>query len=194
MSSICSLDWVRPISSLAKDDSSQANESNLPPAALSSSTSSARPKPRLGRATTAADLYGNKGKSVPLNPRSSDVLQSSIGDCHVLASLMSLADQKPAQIRRAISYNDRTHNFAVTLHHEKSGIFGINRHPTKTVINVTQQDLADNIARGGGGMNADLSSPAWVTLMETALAKSLDHNWSNGLDEGYHNLVGGTVF
>ena len=127
----------------------------------------------------AGDLYGASGK-----PQLGDVRQTNFGDCYYVATLGAVAMQQPGIITRAIRYDAKTQSFNVTLH---------DANGRARTINVTQREVASNIAQGGGSRRDDgvKNAPIWPDLMEVAYAKMLDTNHRNGLSEGYTDLGNG---
>lgn len=127
-----------------------------------------------------ANLYLNGG------PRPEDVMQGGIGDCWLLAGIGILSLREPQAIRDAISYDPVTQSFNVTLHTSK----GVQ------IINVTQDDLFNNLNRPGGSSidnNPNHDGAAWPAVLEVAVAKANDSDWSDGLDEGYADIEGDKV-
>jgi hypothetical protein len=126
----------------------------------------------------AADLYGPNG------PSRNDIHQSVFGDCYYVGVLAATADRQPGTIRNAISYDAKTQSFNVTL-------YGSNNRPQ--TINVTQADIRNNIAMGGGSGrdNGNATAPIWPDVMEVARAKQLDTNHRDGLTEGYTAMIHG---
>ncbi len=64
-------------------------------------------------------------------------------------------------------------------------------------IPVTQQEIEDNLQRGGGSTvdnNPGTDKPIWPAVMETAYAKMHDDNWSDGLSQGYQEIDGGKAY
>ena len=121
------------------------------------------------------NLYGPGGPS----PR--DIIQDSLGDCFFLAPLGALAMQNPAIVRGAIHYDSTKWQFRVKLHNWKGEV---------KYIWVTQSELQNNVNRQGGSTvdNTGKYERIWPTVIETAYAKLLDTNHSNGLDQGYRKL------
>ena len=136
-----------------------------------------------GKATKAPTytdktLYGNGG------PVAADIQQDSFGDCYFVATLGAVAQQNPAAIRNAISYDAKTSSFNVTLY-DSAG--------KKQTINVTQAEIASNVKQGGGSTmdNTGTTARGWPAVMETAFAKMNDSNPKNGLTEGYTAIRNG---
>jgi hypothetical protein len=145
---------------------------------------------------TEKDLYGPDG------PKGADIDQGSLGNCYFVASLGAFANQQPELIKRAITYDPATQNFTVTLYTEDRDLLHPFGRVREVQITVTQADINDNIARGGGSLlDQQTDAPLWPAVMEAARAKMLDSNPADGLDEGYHDiehqgpfgLAGGTV-
>lgn len=129
---------------------------------------------------TEEDLYRGRDNL----PRARDVQQDGLNDCYLLAPMGSLARLQPERIRDAIVYDPATASFNVTLYRDRGGT------PEAVVVPVSQDDLRDNLRRGGGSTvdNAFLGlrdSPIWPAVMETAYARLHDSNPADGLDEGY---------
>jgi hypothetical protein len=131
--------------------------------------------PRFDR----SDLYGASGK-----PQLADIQQSAFGDCYYVATLGAVAKQSPGTIRQAIDYDPSTRTFSVRLHDS-------NGRPR--TIEVTQAEIANNIAMGGGSRRDDgvANAPIWPDVMEVAYAKMLDTNHADGLGQGYTDLGDG---
>jgi hypothetical protein len=137
----------------------------------------------------AGDLYDASG-----NPRPQDITQDRIGDCYFVATLAALAGQQPDRIKDAISYDASTGTFTVKMHKEEWSWSSWSNEAKEIQIKVTQQDILDNLSRGGGSTvdnKAGVDGPIWPAVMETAYAKMHDDNWSNGLDQGYKEIDGG---
>jgi hypothetical protein len=127
---------------------------------------------------TDQNLYG------PSGPRPEDIQQNTFGTCYFVATLAAVAGAKPNTIRNAISYDAKTQSFNVTLYNTKG---------KPQVINVTQADIAENVALGGSSTmdNTGKSERSWPAVMEAAWAKMKDSDPSNGLAEGYEARNGG---
>lgn len=135
------------------------------------------PPPALPRFTDK-NLYGPEG------PVASDVKQDALGDCYFVATLASVARQRPDFIRNTISYDKPSQHFVVRL---------FDMHGKVQYIHVTQHELADNIARQGGSRmdNTGKDQRAWPAVFETAYAKMFDSNPKDGLLEGYNKVAHG---
>jgi hypothetical protein len=135
----------------------------------------------------ASDLYGASGR-----PREADIKQDAIGDCYYVATLGAIAERTPARIKDAISYDPSTGNFKVKLYTNEWSWSPLGYK--QVTIEVTQQDILDNLSRRGGSIvdnNPGTDSPIWPAVMETAYAKMNDSNWSDGLTQGYQKITGG---
>ena len=101
-----------------------------------------------------------------------------------MATLASVARQRPDYIRHTISYDKTSHQFVVRLFDMAGKI---------KYIHVTQSELADNIARQGGSRmdNTGKDERAWPAVFETAYAKMFDSNPRDGLTEGYNKIANG---
>jgi hypothetical protein len=121
-----------------------------------------------------SSLYGAGG------PSGNDIEQNTYGDCYYVATLAAVANENPNAIRNAISYDEKTQSFNVTL-------YDANGQPQ--VQNVTQAEIDANIATGGGSRrdNGLANAPIWPDVMEVAYAKQLDSNHA----EGYADLADG---
>lgn len=120
-------------------------------------------EPQAAPVYTDEDLYG------PGGPKPQDIEQDGIGDCYFVATLAALADspEGDARIEDAIAYNEDTGTFTVTLYEE--GPLGM---PVPVQVEVTQDDIQDNIERGGGStVDNDGEGPIWPAVMEAAYAK-----------------------
>jgi hypothetical protein len=137
--------------------------------------------PRPPHQYNDAALFGPSG-----GPRPDDVVQGPIGDCYFLAALASFAQQQPKLIRDAVTFDAATGNFNVTLYKDSQPWNPFNRHE-KATIQVTQQEIGDHIAKDRGARVGN-DGALWPVIMETARAKMLDGNPTNGLGEGYHAL------
>jgi len=126
----------------------------------------------------AGDLYGKGG------PTPADIQQNNFGDCYFVATLAAVAQQQPARIQNAISYDASSGNFTVRLHDPSGRVQS---------IQVTQAEVADNINRGGGSTadNTGTDQRIWPDVMEAAYAKMLDANHADGLNQGYQDLADG---
>lgn len=127
---------------------------------------------------TDKNLFG------PGGPMASDIKQDALGDCYFVATLASVARQRPAYIRSCISYDRVSHHFIVRLF-DMSGKL--------KYFHVTQAELADNIARQGGSRmdNTGKDQRAWPAVFETAYAKMFDSNYKDGLAQGYNKIAAG---
>ncbi len=133
--------------------------------------------------------YTDRSLYAPGGPRPEDVAQGAFGDCGYLAALSAIARQQPQLIRNQITYDDRTGNFQVTLYRDPDPKNPDNPHQWVT-IQVTQDDIRNNITRGGGStVDNNGYGPIWPSVMETARAKMLDGNPADGLDKGYKALA-----
>ena len=129
----------------------------------------------------ASDLYGASGR-----PREADIKQDNLSDCGVVSTLGAVGERTPDRIKNAISYDASTGTFEVKLY--KNEWDWDTMGYKQVTIKVTQQDILDNLTRGGGSTvdnNPGTDRPIWPAVMETALAKMKDSNWSDGLAEGY---------
>ncbi len=131
---------------------------------------------------TADNLYSGSGPSEV--PRARDIQQDSLNDCYFVAPMAGLADLQPQRIKDAISYDPDTGNFTVTLYRNNAGT----AEPMQ--ISVTQEELNDNVLRGGGSTvdNGAGNTPMWPAVMETAFAKMNDTNPTDNLNEGYQEI------
>jgi hypothetical protein len=127
---------------------------------------------------TDKNLYGPNG------PVASDIKQDALGDCYFVATLASVARQKPLSIRNSVSYDRASHRFIVRLFNSAGKI---------KYIHVSQAELADNIARQGGSLmdNTGKDTRAWPAVFETAYAKLFDSDPTDGLAEGYNKIAAG---
>ncbi|MEH6417777.1 C2 family cysteine protease [Pseudomonas sp. CGJS7] len=139
------------------------------------------PKPTY----TAENLYSGSGKTDL--PHGYDIRQDNFQDCYYIAVLGATADRQPDRIKDAIRYDAAKGSFFVSLYEEKDG------KPSKREIEVTQADIKENIALGGGGTadNTGKNTPIWPSVMEAAFAKTRDSNPADGLAEGYNAIGGG---
>lgn len=128
-------------------------------------------------------LYSGSGPTQV--PRSRDIQQDNLSDCYFVGPLGGLADRQPQHIKDAISYDPAAGTFAVSMYRDNAGT------PERVRIEVTQAEIADNIARGGGSRldNDGGRTPMWPAVFETAYAKMHDANPADGLAEGY-NAIG----
>ncbi|MCD9031008.1 hypothetical protein LDO32_04600 [Luteimonas sp. Y-2-2-4F] len=144
---------------------------------------------------TDADLYGPDG------PEPQDIDQDSIGDCYFVATLAALANspEGDARIEESITYNEETGTFTVTFYEE--GPLGI---PVPVQVEVTQDDIQDNLERGGGStVDNNGAGPIWPAVMEAAYAKHAAQNATlperlaagvagiSEMDLGYQLIEGG---
>ncbi|MCB1214325.1 MAG: hypothetical protein KDK66_02490 [Deltaproteobacteria bacterium] len=141
------------------------------------------------------DLYGPSGK-----PTKEDIDQDRIGDCYYVATLAAIADEQPEKIEDAIQYNPNSETFTVTLHerYDSNGWWPGGGKTREVTIEVTQAEIEDNLQRRGGSTvdnnnlnNNTIDAPIWPAVMETAYAKLNDKDATDGLDEGYKEIVGG---
>jgi Calpain family cysteine protease len=139
--------------------------------------------PSASPATAAPAAYNQSNLFGPHGPRLSDIQQTGISNCYFVATLGSLANERPSLIRNAISYDTASQSFNVTLY-DAAG--------APQTYNVTQAEIADNIGRSGGGRRDDgaANAPVWVDVMEVAYAKQLDTNHADGLQQGYDTMEG----
>ncbi len=135
------------------------------------------PRPAPNHAYTLENLYSGSGASE--RPRAQDIQQTSIANCGLMSAMGSLAEQQPNRIKDAITFDPKSGNFGVTM-------YGADGQAVR--ILVSQSDIANNIARGGGSTlddNPGTKTPLWPVVLETATAKLLDTNHKDGLDQGY---------
>lgn len=125
---------------------------------------------QAGPQFTGEDLYGPNG------PEPQDIDQDDIGDCYFVATLAGLANspQGDARIEDAITYNEDTGTFTVTFYEE-----GPDGTPVQVEVDVTQEDIQDNLDRNGGStVDNNGSGPIWPAVMEAAYAKHAADNAS----------------
>jgi hypothetical protein len=127
---------------------------------------------------TDKNLYG------PGGPVAADVKQDALGDCYFVATLASVARQRPDHIKNTIAYDKFSHHFVVRLFDMAGKI---------KYIHVTQAELVDNIARQGGSRmdNTGRDERTWPAVFETAYAKMFDTTPKDGLAEGYNKISNG---
>jgi hypothetical protein len=142
------------------------------------------PPPRFD----AQDLYAGDG------PRATDINQDRLGDCYFVATMAAIAEHQPDRIADAIQFDPQSGNYTVTMHEKEWGWMPPGWQTKEVQIPVTQQELADNLQRGGGSTvdnRIGTDKPIWPAVMETAYAKMHDGNWSDGLSQGYQEIDGG---
>src|SRR5699024_9272606 len=120
---------------------------------------------------TDADLYDSQDPYHPeasRAPNQDDIDQDAIGDCYFVATLSAMAQSADgrAQIENAIQYDAGTGTFTVTLYSKDA-----DGNPVPREITVTQEDIQDNIDRGGGSRADNDGGPIWPAVMEAAYAK-----------------------
>ncbi|MBC7955727.1 MAG: hypothetical protein H7Y33_07655 [Cytophagales bacterium] len=135
-----------------------------------------------------ASLYGSNDQ-----PSSIDVNQDKLSNCYFMGDAISLADQQPDTLKSAIRFNAEDGSFDVRLY-ERNTAGGRGFAAVARIVHVTQEQINDNIKRGGGSSldNADPGHEPgmWPAVLETAFAVSNDSNPSNGLEEGYQRISG----
>lgn len=133
-----------------------------------------KPEPKF----TDKNLYANGG------PKARDVKQDAFGDCYFVATLAAVAEENPALIKSAITYDPSTEQFRVRLY-DTNGVVQF--------IWVTQAELHDNVRRQGGSHvdNNGKYERVWPAVIETAYAKMFDKDPSDGLGEGYRMIING---
>ena len=132
----------------------------------------------------ASDLYGPSGR-----PREADIKQDGLSNCGVVSTLGVVGERTPDRIKNAISYDSSTGTFSVKLY--KNEWSWDTMGYKQVTIKVTQQDILDNLTRRGGSTvdnNPGTDSPIWPAVMETAIAKMNDSDWSDGLAQGYNSI------
>ena len=101
------------------------------------------------------------------------------------------------RIRDAIKFDPATGNYTVTLHKEEWSWLPPGYQTKEVKVEVTQQEIEDNLKRGGGSTvdnKTGTDKPIWPAVMETAYAKMHDDNPSDGLAEGYKEIDGGKAY
>lgn len=139
----------------------------------------------------AQDLYVGSG------PRGADIDQDNLGDCYLVATMGAIADKQPDRIRNAIQFDPATGNYTVTLHKKEWGWLPPGFQTKEVKIQVTQQEIVDNLNRHGGSTvdnNPGTDKPIWPAVMETAYAKMHDDNPADGLAQGYRVIDGGKAY
>lgn len=139
----------------------------------------------------AQDLYVGGG------PKATDIDQDSLGDCYFVATLGAIADKQPDRIKDAIKFDPATGNYTVTLHEKEWGWLPPGFQTKEVKVQVTQQEVEDNLKRGGGSTvdnNPGADKPIWPAVMETAYAKMHDDNPADGLAQGYKEINGGKAY
>ncbi|MBP6750412.1 MAG: hypothetical protein KA144_12290 [Xanthomonadaceae bacterium] len=135
---------------------------------------------------TYENLYSGSGNKD--QPKMSDIRQDDLGDCYFVAVAGAMAKSQPDRIKDAITYNPETGNFNVTLYKDVGG------KAEKVTVEVTQDDIKDNINRNGGSTldNNGGKTPVWPAVLESAFAKMNDSDPKvAGLDEGYNKIGNG---
>lgn len=142
---------------------------------------------REERQYVAADLYGADGR-----PHAGDVDQDDIFDCYFLAPMGALGEQQPDRIQEAIRYHPDTQDFTVTLYRPPNARERSEGQidPIRESINVSQEDIRNNIRRDGGGTvdnNRDSNGPLWPTVLEAGFAElyGRDQQGRVNLGNGY---------
>lgn len=137
---------------------------------------------------SGSDLYENG------TPKPADIRQDSLGDCYFVSAAGAIAQQDPQAIKNAISYDESTRSFNVTMYKEEFGFNPLGWGAAPVTVNVTQDDLKYNLERQGGSTidnNVCKDGAAWPMVMETAYAKLRDSNHQDGLQEGFDKIGNG---
>jgi hypothetical protein len=124
------------------------------------------------------------------SPLPSDVEQGALDNCGLLSTMVSEAQQKPQAILQSFRHEPEGDTYLVTLF-TPAPLKDGHQQVLEVTVRVTQEDLADNLARRGGSAiddNADHSGAAWPAIRETAVAKWLDGQPADGLDVGYARM------
>lgn len=142
---------------------------------------------REERQYVAADLYGADGR-----PHAEDVDQDDIFNCYFVAPLGALGEYQPDRISDAIRFNADTGDFTVTLYRPPNARERSEGQtdPIRESIDVSQEDIRNNIRRDGGGTvdnNRDRNGPLWPTVLEAGFAElyGRDQQGRVNLGDGY---------
>jgi hypothetical protein len=111
-------------------------------------------------------------------PVASDVVQGKIGDCSFMATLASVANQQPGEIKKAITEHQHSNSYTVSL---------FNRLGKQQTINLTYQDLATLLTKH----DVQLLTCRWPIIIETAYAKMNDSDPKDGIDDGIDSIDNG---
>jgi len=117
------------------------------------------------------DFTNQKGQ-----PSVNDLNQNGYGDCYFLASIASLAQSHPGDIKSMIQDNGNG-TFTVTFPHQKDngitnawGLFGDRYHDVK--VTVSDKDLPSNAVNADGAPSGEKGTPKWPEVLEAAYAKT----------------------
>jgi hypothetical protein len=121
------------------------------------------------------DDYGYhriSGDHSPVDPKTTDAAQGSLGDCFLVASLAAIANSSPQTIKDAITYNASTGTYSVRFYEEKGRN---NFTPVQIEVDAylpSKANSKDDPAYAG-----DKGGVMWVAIAEKAYAK-----WKGGYD------------
>ena len=112
------------------------------------------------------------GDHLPVDPKTTDAAQGSLGDCFLVASLAAIANASPETIKDAITFNASTGTYSVRFYEEK----GRNNF-TPVQIEVDAYLPSKVGSKDDPAYAGDKGGVMWVAIAEKAYAK-----WKGGYD------------
>jgi hypothetical protein len=124
-------------------------------------------------------------------PSADDVYQGALGDCYYVATLASIAQEKPDYIQNMFTDNgDNT----FTVRFYNNGVNnGVADYVTVDRYLPTNSSGYDVYAGWGGGSSSSTSNELWVALAEKAYAQLAESGWSRSSTStnSYADISGG---
>ncbi len=148
-----------------------------------------------GKASTTVAVYAKSGGALFVDGVSpADVTQGALGDCYMVASLVTVADVKPNAITSAVvdnGTNNGVHTWGIRFYDSTGQANWVTVNDMLPINSVADPRLAF-----GGNPTKDLNGEIWVALFEKAyaqvnMAKILPRAEKSGMD-AYYAVEGGS--
>lgn len=127
---------------------------------------------------------GDKGDIDP-----NDITQGGLGDCYMLSSLATMAQQHPQAIRDMIKGPDKDGNYTVTLYDKRSFFkpWDPPFHPVEVKVSPDIPMKNGHPAFAQFGDQAGGQTEIWPSLIEKAYAQHYGGNKYHGIEGGWGN-------